>query len=90
MSENSVFCTFGSLYTRRSLAALLCSFWTGFVSGWGELCSSGKLQSSSQQCLLPALRRGASPALAKHFGMEITIYICNTSASSKHKEQKKK
>lgn len=77
--------------TPEGLLQLCCAvIWTGFVSGWGGLCCSVKLQSSSQQCLLPALRRGASRALAKHFGMEITIYICSTSASSNTKNKKRK
>lgn len=56
MSENSVFCTFGSLYTRRSLAALLCSFWTGFVSGWVSCAPLGSCRAhpSSACCQLCA------------------------------------
>lgn len=61
-----------------------------WVSGPGGLCSSVKLYSSSQQCLLPALRRGAGRALVKHFGMEITIYNCNTSAFLNTENKKRK
>lgn len=60
------------------------------MSSWGGLHLPVRLNSSSQQCLLPALRRGAGGALVKHFRMEITIYNYNTSASLNTENKKKK
>lgn len=80
-----------AISTPEGLLQLFCaSIWTVCVSSPGGLLSSVRLHSLSQQCLLPALRRGAGGALAKTFGMEITIYNCNTSAFLNMENKKRK
>lgn len=69
---------FGYFYTTRPVAVVLCRYLDSLCEdfGWAvPLCEAVQLFPA-----VPALRRGAGRAFVKHFGMEITIYNCNTSA----------